>query len=147
MNSINPRRVSGRCREKGTALVELAMLLPLLLLLSLVVMEGGAMIRTHVVINNAAREGARFASSTPGMTAADVQLVVANYAGMNGVTVAAGEVTFIPADPVPGPNGTFISASRVTVQHPYTLNYLPNLPWGIASTRLLFGRAEFRNLF
>jgi Flp pilus assembly protein TadG len=123
------------------------MLLPLLILLSLVLMEGGAMIRTHVVINNAAREGARFASSVQNMTAAEVQGVVASYAAMNGVTIADGEVTFIPEDPVAGPNGLFMRSARVTVQHPYTLTYLPNLPWGITPTRLLYARAEFRDLY
>lgn len=146
MKPTNSLRLRRRCPERGTALVELAVLLPFLLLLSLVLMEGGAMIRTHIIINNAAREGARFASQISDMTTADVQQVVANYAAMSGVTIAPGEVNFIPEDPVPGPDGTWMEASRVTVQHPYTLNYLPNLPWGISTTRLLYGRAEFRNL-
>jgi hypothetical protein len=136
VRSINP--------EKGTALLELAVLLPLLLLLAMILMEGGAMIRTHIVINNAAREGARFAAQINHMQQADVQQVVSSYAQMNGVTVAPGEVSFIAEDSLPGPNGLFMEASRVTIQHPYTFNYLP--AWGIAATRQLYGRAEFRNL-
>jgi Flp pilus assembly protein TadG len=47
--------------DQGTQIVELAIVLPLLVFLALAVSEGAGMIRAHQVVNNAAREGARFA--------------------------------------------------------------------------------------
>jgi hypothetical protein len=51
-----------RTRERGSQLVEFALVLPLLLLLAFLVTEGAGMIRVHQVLNNAAREGARLAT-------------------------------------------------------------------------------------
>lgn len=156
MRRTNPRmgsRVGSRMRsrhpERGTALVELAIVTPLLLLLSLMVMEGGAMIRTHIILNNAAREGARFSSLEENKgNVAGIQQVVANYATMNGVTVPAAEVTVTQTLAVPGPNGVWIQASEVTVQHPYTLVYVPRLPGAqVGTITVLFGRAVFRNFY
>lgn len=53
--------INTNSRTKGTQVVELALVLPLLLFLSLAVSEGAYMIRAHQVLNNAAREGARLA--------------------------------------------------------------------------------------
>ena len=150
MRRTSSPRLSPRRTERGTALVEFAIVLSLLLFFAVVVFEGAALIRTHQVINNAAREGARFAaqanfaSSGPG----DLQQVVVNYAALNDVTVAAGEVSVDQGQAIPGPNGVFISASRVTVTHPYPLAVLPNIPgFTIPTSITLVGRAEFRNFF
>ncbi|MHB1319481.1 MAG: TadE/TadG family type IV pilus assembly protein [Anaerolineae bacterium] len=48
-------------RERGANLVELALILPLLLLLVAAVADFGRAFNSYIVINNAAREGARFA--------------------------------------------------------------------------------------
>ena len=138
-----------RNRQRGTALVELAVVLPLLLLLSLMVMEGGAMIRTHIVLNNAAREGARFSTLEENANKVDeIKQVVVSYAGMNGVTISAAEVAVNQTVVVPGPNGVFMTASEVTVQHPYTMNYVPKLPGAqVSEITVLFGRAVFRNFY
>jgi Flp pilus assembly protein TadG len=53
-----------RSRERGTQIAEFAVALPLLLFLVLLVTEGAGVIRAHQVLNNIAREGARFASNT-----------------------------------------------------------------------------------
>lgn len=141
MRSLHP--------EQGTALVELAVVTPLLLLLSLMVMEGGAMIRTHVVVNNAAREGARFSSLEENAgNIAGIQQVVVSYAAMNGVSVSAAEVTVAQSVAVPGPNGVWMTASEVTVRHPYVLEYVPKLPGAqVGQVTVLFGRAVFRNFY
>jgi Flp pilus assembly protein TadG len=136
-------------RQRGAALVELAVVLPLLMLLSLMVMEGGQMIRTHIILNNAAREGARFSAVQDNIgNIAGIKQVVTDYAALSGVTVSANEITVVQADPIPGPGGALMTASQVTVQHPYTLNYVPRLPGAqVGTTTLLFGRAEFRNFY
>jgi Flp pilus assembly protein TadG len=135
--------------ERGTALVELAIVMPLLLLLSLMVMEGGAMIRTHIVINNAAREAARFSSLEENAgNVAGIQQVAVSYAAMNNVTISAAEVTVTQTLTVPGPNGVLMTASEVTVQHPYTMLYVPKLPGAqVNAITVLFGRAVFRNFY
>ena len=50
-------------RQKGQALVELALTLPLILLLVLGAMDFGRMFTTKLVLNNAAREGAYYIST------------------------------------------------------------------------------------
>jgi Flp pilus assembly protein TadG len=142
-------RMRSRSPERGTALVELSIVMPLLLLLSLMVMEGGAMIRTHIVINNAAREAARFSSLEENAgNVAGIQQVAVSYAAMNGVTISAAEVTVTQTVAVPGLNGVLMTASEVTVQHPYTMLYVPRLPGSqVNAVTVLFGRAVFRNFY
>ncbi len=52
----------GRSGNGGQSLVELALALPVLLFLLIGVIEGGAMIRDHMTLGNAVREGARAAA-------------------------------------------------------------------------------------
>jgi len=71
--------VTGRCqREGGQATVEVALLLPLLVLLLLAVVQVGLVVRDQVVVTHVAREAARAA-------AVDPQLAVAR----EGATAAA----------------------------------------------------------
>ncbi|MEQ8175158.1 MAG: TadE family protein [Syntrophomonadaceae bacterium] len=49
-------------REDGQSIVEFAMVLPVLLLLLMGIIEFGRIISSYMIINNLAREGARFAS-------------------------------------------------------------------------------------
>jgi Flp pilus assembly protein TadG len=140
-------RRNQKCRgERGAVLAELAIVLPLLLFFAIVVFEGAAMIRTHQILNNAAREGARFAAQEQ-TDADELQQVVVSYAALNNVTITPGEVA-VAGQAIPGPNGVMMSATVVTVNHPYTLNILPNLPGSTIPTSFtLVGRAEFRNFY
>jgi Flp pilus assembly protein TadG len=52
-----------RQRERGTQLLELAIMMPLLCLIILAITDGADLVRTHVLLNNAAREGARMSAS------------------------------------------------------------------------------------
>ncbi|MCX7853472.1 MAG: TadE/TadG family type IV pilus assembly protein [Anaerolineae bacterium] len=56
--------LSGR-RERGNALVELALTLPLLLMLTLGAIELGRGLNTYLALVNASREGARWWSTHP----------------------------------------------------------------------------------
>lgn len=58
-------------RERGAALIEAAIVIPLLLLLVLGVVEYGFMVNRGTVINNAAREGAR--EAVFGSTEAEIE--------------------------------------------------------------------------
>src|SRR5213594_133992 len=70
------RRLSAS--ERGQALLETALTLPLLLLVSVSIFEFGRAYQTWQVLTNAAREGARVAV-LPGQTAGNVQARVRSY--------------------------------------------------------------------
>jgi Flp pilus assembly protein TadG len=142
-------RMRARRGERGTALAELAILLPILLFLSMVVFEGAAMIRTHQVLNNAAREGARFAVQPENQgNTGGLQQAVIDYAALNDVTLSAAQINVDQESSIPGPNGVLMSASVITVTRPYTLNVLPNIPgFNISNSVTLVGRAGFRNFY
>jgi len=64
--------------ERGQALLETAMTLPLLLLVSVSIFEFGRAYQTWQVLTNAAREGARVAV-LPNATVSDAQTRVSAY--------------------------------------------------------------------
>ena len=162
--------------ERGTQIVELALVLPLMLFLALAVSEAAGMIRTHQVLNNAAREGARFAvlgQNSPanvnnGLTLTDCTgkikppqcLAVTNYAKNNGIAngTNAGQCNGNSASDglnitidmaVKIPNGSSnIMGTQVTVVCPYSLHFLPKVPsFGITGQVNLKGSAVFRNFY
>ena len=107
-----------RRSETGTALIEAAITLPLLLLMSVGVFEFGRAYQTWQVITNAAREGARIAV-LPSATSGAVTQRVRDYmqAGQlsryssAGVTVDSGVALRVGGPP---------EATRVTVTYPFT---------------------------
>jgi Flp pilus assembly protein TadG len=144
-----------RSGERGVAVVEFALILPVLMMLALVVSEFAAMIQTHQVLNNAAREGARVATlpdSAPiqGMpntaAVAAAQTAAVNYAAANGVKITTANVAVDQNLLVPTAGGVGQTASQVTVTYTYTLNYLPSfssLPVSVPMTL----SAEFKNFY
>jgi hypothetical protein len=70
--------------ERGTALVEAAITIPILLLIAIGIFEFGRAYQTWQVMTNAAREGARVAV-TPGSTDGDVAAIVSKYLEDGGV--------------------------------------------------------------
>ena len=97
--------------ERGAALLETAITLPLILLISVAIFEFGRAYQVQQVLTNAAREGARVAV-LPNFTDQQVTQVVRDYMSSGGLT---------PVNPtiqsnVPfGPN----DASRVTINYPF----------------------------
>jgi Flp pilus assembly protein TadG len=142
------RRTDVRSKQQGSALVELALLLPVLLLLGLMVAEGSNVIRTHQVLSNAAREGARLSTllENRGNTGAIVTEVI-NYASLNGVTITSGNVTINQAVSITNGSST-INASSVTVNYTYTLRFLSAFSLlGVPTSYPLQGNAVFRNFY
>ena len=74
--------------EKGVAMVEAAMTLPIILLISVGIFEFGRAYQTSQVLTNAAREGARLAV-IDGSTDADVRARVNQYLTNGGLTSLA----------------------------------------------------------
>lgn len=121
------RRGAGIACERGQALVETAVVLPLVLLVCVGIFEFGRAFQTWQVLTNAAREGARIAV-LPSSTVADVQARVQQY-------LTAGQLSNTPTITVnqnltmPIGGGT-VGASLVTVNYPFSfvmLNPVANL--------------------
>ena len=110
-----------RKSEDGAELIEMAIVLPLLLLLIMGMVDFGFLFQRYVVLTNAAAEGARVAS-LPGYTAADVTARVAAYATNGGVPGTVNTAT--AAVTLPATNGGSWPGTQVTVTHVYTYQYV-----------------------
>lgn len=100
--------------QRGAALIETAITIPLVLLVSVAIFEFGRAYQTWQVLTNAAREGARIAV-LEGYTDAQVTTTVRNY--MAGGQLPNGDtasVNIVRNEPF----GTS-TASRVTVNYPF----------------------------
>ncbi len=101
-----------RHRERGAAMVEFALLLPLLLLVLFGLIDMGRMFLTQAMVTNGAREGARMAAfrldtDVPGRANASMP-------GINGVSGGTVAITILDACPA-APTPTQAARVRVTV--------------------------------
>jgi Flp pilus assembly protein TadG len=99
--------------ERGAALLETAVTLPLILLVCISIFEFGRAYQTWQVLTNAAREGARVAV-LDGATPEGIKAAVKKYAEVGGVTVTDAEINIAAAEPL----GTW-TGSQITVDHPF----------------------------
>jgi Flp pilus assembly protein TadG len=120
-----------RCARSGAAVVEFAVLAPVLFLLIFGMIEYGRMIMVQQLITNAAREGARVAI-LEGKTNADVIDAVQEHIG-GGVPIGDNDVTTNPADITTTPAGESVT---VTVGVDFAdVSWLPEALW-LGSKRL-----------
>jgi Flp pilus assembly protein TadG len=108
------RRLGG---ERGTALVETAMVLPLILLISVAIFEFGRAFQTWEVLTNAAREGARVAV-LPNSTTAGDQAVAVAY--LNAGALDGGSATILVTPTTIPIGATTASATQVTINYPFS---------------------------
>lgn len=136
-------------RERGTQIAELAISLPLLMFIVLALVDGGAMVRAHQLINNAAREGARLSAQPENIGATSaVQNAVVQYCANNGLTISTGDVTVDQTQTVTLPDGTVLSYSVVTVVHSYPILHLSKFAFfSVPSSINLKASASFGNLY
>jgi len=126
------------CSDRGQALLETALVLPLVLLVSVSIFEFGRAFQTWQILTNAAREGARVAV-LPGMTAGNVQSVVTNYMTAGQLPNAAtASVVVNQASTVSIGVGT-ASASVVTVNYPFSFMVLQPIAQLVTGTSTLGG--------
>jgi Flp pilus assembly protein TadG len=107
--------------ERGAELIEMAVALPLLLLVVMGIVDFGFLFQRYLVLTNAAMEGARVAV-LPGYTTADAQARATAYAttgGVPGVVTVTAEAFAIPG----GPTGSW-PGMRITVRHVYQYQYI-----------------------
>jgi Flp pilus assembly protein TadG len=101
--------------EKGAALIEAAVTIPLILLISVGIFEFGRAYQTQQVLTNAAREGARVAV-IEGTTDADVRTRVRDYVTRGGLTTLTdGQIVVQRAVPLTGSS----TASSVEINYPF----------------------------
>jgi len=114
------------CTQRGNALVEFALVLPLLLLIFAGIVDFGFLFQRYEVITNAAREGARI-GVLPGYEAADVQQRVLDYV-QAGLSMSADDAAAAVGTPdvqmvmLAAGTGAPFAATQVTVS--FTYNYL-----------------------
>ncbi|MBT9476796.1 TadE family protein [Polaromonas sp.] len=128
-------------RQKGVALVEFALILPLLLLLSMITTEFGRAMYQYNTLTKSVRDASRYLSlQTPGtkITEARNLMVYGNTAG-TGAPLALGLTTSHVPDPTWQTAGTNPVINTVTVQiEGYTFNSLFPSVFGIS-----FGNIPF----
>jgi Flp pilus assembly protein TadG len=104
--------------ERGAEIVELALVLPILMLVLGGIVDFGFLFKNYEVVTNAAREGARFAV-VPTVTAGDVESRVDTFLSAGGLVPANATVTVdnvsVAIDSIRS-----VSAVRVGVLYPHT---------------------------
>ena len=136
--------------ERGSALIEVALTLPLLLLVSASIFEFGRAFQTWQVLTNAAREGARIAV-LPGANSGNVQTRVRQYLQDGQLGAYASATINVNRNASIPMGGAPVSASVVTVNYPFTFMVLnpiarlvnPSSNLGTAIT--MSSSAEMRN--
>src|SRR3954453_9871226 len=159
-----------RHAQRGTEIVEFAVMLPILIFLVMAVSEGGAFVRAHQVLNNAAREAGRTAASVENLNGW-------NETQQNAVAIQAAcsylrakstaflswnatqdatcsdpaftiQVTKLELANAPVVRGVAMSSSRAVITCRFPLQLLPALPWvGLQNPLPLKGTAQFRNYY
>jgi Flp pilus assembly protein TadG len=118
MAALSRRRTRWQA-EDGAALIEFAIVLPLMLLVLLGTLDFGMLFQRYQVVTNAAREGARIAV-LPSYGDEDVEARVTEF------LTAAGLTEPLLSDPTPVrtceplPTGGSINVVSVTVEYPYS---------------------------
>jgi Flp pilus assembly protein TadG len=142
-----------RSAEQGTALVELAIVLPFLVTLFLAAVDLGVVLREHQILQNAAREGARFSALprnwvspvNPTATLDSVQQRVVDYLAQENITVAKANVTVNQQYPITVGSMT-VTGSQITVTYTRSL-VVAGAPLLPAAQVSLTGQSVFRNLY
>ena len=104
-------------RERGSAMVETAIAILILLVLMVGIFEVGRAYETWQVLTNAAREGARM-SVTPGSSQSNTTALIREYMATV-LTKSATAVVVVNQGASIDVNGTPVSASAVTVDYPF----------------------------
>jgi Flp pilus assembly protein TadG len=139
--------------ERGSVLIELAFTMPIVAILFLVAIDVGLLVREYQILQNAAREGARFSAlpqnqvypANPGATITAIKDFVVQYAAQEKITISSGNVTVNQVYPINITGGvTYGSEVTVTYTRPFLTIGLPLLPLGSLQ---LTGRSVFGNLY
>lgn len=117
---VLPRHGGIGRRQRGTAAVELALILPVFLLLLFGLMELSVAFYDQAVLTNASREGARagIVLRNPKLTTDEIQQVVLNYT--NGSLITFGAAVSPVVTVTQSVSATFPNPLKVRVDYTYT---------------------------
>jgi Flp pilus assembly protein TadG len=124
--------------ERGAALLEAAVTLPMLLLVSVGIFEFGRAYQTWQILTNAAREGARMAVLQDSSNT-DIAARVTQYMTDGQLGAVAGATVGVNRSAVIDVNGRSVSASDVTIDYPFSFIVLQPVARLVAPTTSLGG--------
>jgi Flp pilus assembly protein TadG len=133
-----------RIQLSGTAMLEMVIVLPLLLMVLFATIEFGVLFGKWQTLSNAAREGARTAvvfrrDCDVAAVTSEVKTRVQAYAAPMGITLTDADIT------VTGVCGSSSTSSTINVELPYKFQVLQNLAPSVSPTVNLLGRSVMRN--
>jgi Flp pilus assembly protein TadG len=113
------KRRRGWGDDRGAELIELALILPILMLVFAAIIDFGFLFQRYEVLTNASREGARL-GSLDGYSEPDVDARVAAYLTSAGLTVTGDPTTVVYSDLDVDPSAVTknVRVITVTVQYP-----------------------------
>jgi Flp pilus assembly protein TadG len=114
------RRLAG---ERGQAIIETAVTLPIVLVLSVSIFEFGRALQVWQLLTNAAREGARVAV-LPGATTDGVRNRVLQYMEAGGLQNRNANQIAVDNGAEIDMAGEAVSASQITINYPYSFMVL-----------------------
>lgn len=129
--------------QKGAALLEAAITIPLLLLISVGIFEFGRAYQTWQVLTNAAREGARVAV-LPDPTAGVAEQRVRDYMQAGQLTGWAGATVDVNRSASLDLSGRAVPASQVTIDYPFTFILLQPIARLVAGDTTVGGALTIR---
>ena len=144
-------------QQRGTALIEMALVLPLLTLLLIGIINMGLVIREHQVLQNAAREGARYSTlqanrideagdaTAQALVLTKIKTRVQRYLAQERITIALSDVT-IDQNYTYAADASTVTASKVTVSYSRSMLIPAGWLWPFGPVTLT-GNAVFRNLY
>ena len=114
------RRLAG---QRGQALIETALTLPIVLVISISIFEFGRALQVWQLLTNAAREGARVAV-LPGATPAAVRQRALDYMAAGGLQNRALNQINVQSNAQIIMSGNPVSASQITISYPFNFMLL-----------------------
>jgi Flp pilus assembly protein TadG len=141
--------------QRGAVIVEMALILPILLVFFVGIIDFGLILREYQILQNAAREGARMSMlqryelKTLGATdqatvTAAIQQRVVDYLAQEHITIASSDVLINQDYAIDLGGGLSASASQITVN--YTRSMLIGNGWPFGPVALK-GEAIYANLY
>ena len=128
------RRRNRLGNDRGSELIELAIVLPILLLICAAIMDFGFLFQRYEVVTNAAREGARLASLADTYSDTDIQNRVNDYLTSSGLTAAPTAPVIVRSAMNVGGVGPVVDIVSVTVFYPSQFTFIGSLAGLVGGT-------------
>ena len=125
-------------KERGVAVVEFALVVPLLLLILFGIIEFGILFYDKAVITNASREAARewivFRPDSEKLSKSELEGVVNNYTSNRLISLAGSPSLTVETDPTDPTDFDTGDELTLTVEYSYDFLFLPGFIEGLVPT-------------